>query len=384
MAKIISMKLKNVETRNDWYHFRLNVPKDLQDRIGKKVIKKSLETQDDLVAQRLADRLSQEWKAEFKAMRSDNPERNKSIDERIDTMRRAMRPPLDNFVENCCKHPDPEIERTLEDLEIEHDWIVEKQWWQVSVMGLYEDLRTATNKQEDPRMVRRVIRLYREMLNHCYAGLKEELGVAIDIPFRAPTWKAEGQDRAESQSSGYSKSKSTLSDCLKEILDDGKQREGRTILSLKSDVALFEEFHGVKPVGQYTLQDIISFRDDCLRKVTVNGHKLFPNLSLKQLIELPEGTLSANGKEAKKPSINTVKNRLRSIRQVFLHAKDTGKITVNPCATVKDIQQEANKVGKQSSKQEKAFTPEQIKEIMRASKAENGKTHPARRWATQL
>jgi integrase len=378
MAKMISMKLKNVETRDGWHHFRLNVPKDLQDRIGKKVIKKTLETQDDLVAQRAADRLTREWKTEFMAMRADNPERNKSVDERIDTMRQTMRPLLDADLAEATKLTDPDLEIILEDLQDEHDWLIQKQWKQVTVKGLYEDLRTATDKQDDPRMIRRVVRLYREMLNHYYVRLKEELDVAVDLPFRAPSWKSTRMPYEEGLTNGHQNTnKATLADCLEEILSDGKQRTEQTIKALKADVALFEEFLGKRPVQEFSITDIVSYRDDCLRMLPSNAHKKFEGKTLKELLAIPES-------EAKRPSLRTVANRLRNIRQVFIHAQKSGKILIDPCATVKDIKQQANKGGSKSRDEDKAFTTEQLKDILKASKAQNWKERPSRRWATQI
>ena len=103
---------------------------------------------------------------------------------------------------------------------------------------------------------------------------------------------------------------------------------------------------------KYTREDIVLFRDECLCKMPANGEKLFPKLSLKQLLALPK-------EKAKKISARRVGNRLGTVRQVFAHALARGLIAVDPCATVKDIKAPRKRGG--SREDDKAFTTESIR-----------------------
>ena len=63
-------KLTNVVQRGEIYHFRMNVPKDLQGHYNGKVAHTgTLETKDPLVASKKADALTKRYKQEHRVLR---------------------------------------------------------------------------------------------------------------------------------------------------------------------------------------------------------------------------------------------------------------------------------------------------------------------------
>ena len=62
-------KLTNVQLRGNVYHFRMNVPADLQEHYRRTAHTQSLETESSLEAERKADALTAKYKKEHQAVR---------------------------------------------------------------------------------------------------------------------------------------------------------------------------------------------------------------------------------------------------------------------------------------------------------------------------
>lgn len=95
---VISMRIKNTVIRQGWFHFRLSVPADLRQRIGKNEISQTLDTREPHEAKRLAGVLAEEWKMTFEGMRGNTAVLTEAdVDEKIQTFREKLRKRL--FVE---------------------------------------------------------------------------------------------------------------------------------------------------------------------------------------------------------------------------------------------------------------------------------------------
>jgi hypothetical protein len=71
---MIIITMRNVRLRNETYEFRMAVPADCEDSVGKKEITQSLKTGDSSLADVLAKELTSEWKAKFKKIRAEGAE----------------------------------------------------------------------------------------------------------------------------------------------------------------------------------------------------------------------------------------------------------------------------------------------------------------------
>ena len=66
---VITITMKNVIKRDKTYHFRIAVPDDCIELVGKSEITQSLKTKELAEAVRLAKGLTNDWKKKFKEIR---------------------------------------------------------------------------------------------------------------------------------------------------------------------------------------------------------------------------------------------------------------------------------------------------------------------------
>lgn len=70
---VVIITMKNVIKRDGTYYFRIIVPKDCQESVGKTEITQSLKTKDDVKAAVAATDLNRKWKKKFDSLRIANP-----------------------------------------------------------------------------------------------------------------------------------------------------------------------------------------------------------------------------------------------------------------------------------------------------------------------
>jgi hypothetical protein len=78
--------MQHVKLRNGIYHFRLRVPEDCQDAVGKKEIHRSLKTSDPTIAAAEEKKQLSEWEAKFEEIRRDRSTTTAIIARTTDTM----------------------------------------------------------------------------------------------------------------------------------------------------------------------------------------------------------------------------------------------------------------------------------------------------------
>ena len=146
---VIIITMKNVRLRNGIYEFRMAIPADCQDSVGKKEITQSLKTSDGSQADVLAKGLTSDWKAKFKQIRAEEIEQPVIIAKTNDTVA--------DFKLKLNTH----LEQHLD------DYLVNK---------TEEELIASSEGCMD------CISILQDSTNDCTVDLSDELGITLPLP----------------------------------------------------------------------------------------------------------------------------------------------------------------------------------------------------------
>lgn len=331
---VITMAIKHVILRGETYFFRMRVPQNCVDKIGKQEIIQSLKTSDLLEAGMAAKKLADSWKAKF---RSAQPPVSPAA------ARPDAPPPPENdagFRQNLIEQMEknlPKIfdEETEEQLQMRLDFYTDA----IHIIG--ENIQKEVDLSElgicwplnllgTPRQNRQRRRDLLSVLDMLREAVSDEM-------VGTPTKKSPPQNKeiAETDRATVKTPKSCPEehDILEvaELMLTAKKRIIKTKETVKADIRLLKEWTGNKSdITAYSKKDLIDFVQNCLPYLPANiarrGSK-YKGKTLRQCVEMTK----TDPEQYPPISHTTCGNRLVNTIMVFNYAKDhLGIIPINP------------------------------------------------------
>lgn len=374
------MKVPHVIQVKGTYHFRYTIPKDCRDRFkGKSVYKKSLKTDDIDEAKEQAVKLTKIWKAKIENVRAQRlakeGEESKplNLDGVAEEFRETIEPHIDKQIHRCLGLPNAELRKTLHvsienSIEAYRRCILKGSYTDQELVNLINPFAETDQFALDacmafePRgilesdvlssVARKVVPIILDGLLQLKTAIETELNISsAQITISAPP-----------VSSGK-----MISEVLAGMLQSTFRAE-KTALGIKANVELLIEWRGDIPIRTLTRDDLLDFRDNCLRKLPINAtkKKIFEGMTLQDVISTYKGNRLITSR--------TVNNKMNSIFQLLNFALETKEIDFAPTAKLK-IPEEKKKGGKE-------FSNDELK-IMVSLLEENPK-YPSRYWIPLL
>lgn len=356
-------KLRYVVERGGWYEFRLTVPKDLQEHFGKTAITAPLKTKNELEAQKQADELAKEYKAQFKELRTpsepapppkvqpdyvalqfgdeDLLKRNTEayelfVADRINRlvplfeyMKTGTVKVIDEYGETrieelkSCLHTDADglSANTLENIRIDY---LEDGSSLLSVCNRVAGSNTPPNVV----FLRKVARTVIPILISGYTQIRIDTMKAMNLN---PTKHIDDDNLNKVEQPlqvAHRESKQPPTHLFSDVVEKNlafKANKESHNKQFRSDVASFQEWTGDKPIAEYSTEDIVDYRDNCLRKLPKDWRKKYDVTNIRDAVKL--------GIEDR--SSTTINNILRKVNTTFNYAVKNRWIDFNPASGVK-------------------------------------------------
>jgi hypothetical protein len=332
---IVMVYMKNVIRRGETYCFRMRVPKDCVEQVGKKEIVYSLKTKNDREAQVAAEEMTQAWTAKFKRIRTpfnvlaakkagiavaDVPELS-FRQQLIDRMKKNLPAILDEEIEeslkariNCYSELIRRIQKNDRSLP-----------YAVPELGTSWPFTPPLSPGQDRRRSRDLIEVLTLL---CEAVANEMVSPPIkqEVPHKN---KKRVSAEPGDEPATATKEKHNVMD-VAELMIAAKKRIAKTDATIRADIRLLQEWVRDKhDIGAYTKKDLIDFVQNCLPYIPVNitKKKAYQGKSLRECVVLTK----KNPEKYTPISHITCGNRLVNIVMVFNYAKDQlGVIPINP------------------------------------------------------
>ena len=353
-------KLKNVQLRGKIYHFRMNIPKELQAHYTKTTHTQSLETSDALEASKKADVLTDKYKKEHRALRESM---------KMGTSVATPQPKQTNGPSFDLSFFEHELRNLSGDLSGLRKGALEKLYFkfgsaasafqyasdsELSVKDLDKDYLLPLSREtilelcmravgvddlSDGSLRRKTARLVIPKAKAILEDLVDEIapmigksvvhtepqlinGQWLDVPVSKPSVPI--VDSGKSNSSADSeRGKILFSEVYQRCLK-AKPRGKGTMDRMRSSAQLLMDWYGDKPINYYTKDRMRAFVSDCLMKVPPNMQKVKPwkSMTLKQIVKktIPEDVIEPD----------TMHNKLADLTTVFTFAVDDDYIVKHP------------------------------------------------------
>jgi integrase len=380
--------MKNVTQQGETYHFRIAVPKDCVEAVGKKEIFLSLGTKSWEEAGKRAAPLRKEWKAEFKRIRNaakgldsqstagDDPDVSESSSDYLQHYRVLMEKNLPALIDHSADEELPDI---AEHYVATIEYIQNADSRAPRQLDLPELEETGPLPSgETPGQTRKKRRALVTVLHEMEKAVTEELRE----PLKKETSPSQSTSKSVVTVEQPSVSTGEETDLLKvaELLIQSKTRNEATNSKVRAEVRHLKDWTlGKSDITKFTKADLIDYVQNCLPHIPAFMHQKekYKNKTLRQCVALTQ----KDPNKYPPLSYKTCENTLMRLNMVFNYAKDfLGVIPVNP---VKGI--EIPKVNAPKEKP-KAFTKKELKDMWKALTAvhlEIGK-RPSRYWVTVL
>ncbi len=331
---VITITMKNVRLRNNGiYEFRIRVPADCVDAVGKKEHTESLKTKDDAEAAIRAKKLTALWKNKFKQIRTAIPSpvqiteiHQETVSEFREKLNAHMRKHLLEFLDQFTNEELYELSNTYQgnigvikaDKSVTMNFSTE--------LGITYPLPT----QKSPGMMRRLNNVIIEALEEIRLAIDEEAGRSIsqeieqellDLP-KLPNTQTEPPPTAPKNGQSLA--------AVTQLMLDAKNLDGKFASLLTVETGLLQEWAGQKTdISEYTKTELVDYTRNCLPYIPKNMHhgSAYKNKTLKECVKLTKEDPS----KYVPISHRTCENRLTGLQMVFNYAKnDLGIITTNP------------------------------------------------------
>jgi integrase len=336
---VIIITMRNVRLRNETYEFRMAVPADCEDSVGKKEITQSLKTGDSSLADVLAKELTSEWKAKFKKIRAEGAEPPVVIAKTTNTVA--------DFESKLNAHlklhlGDYLVNQTEEELITSSEWCMNcistlKDSTDDSTVDLSVELGITLPlpKQKSPGMTRRINKAVIDALARIRKEIdteagwkvseKVEQGVLETIPKAAePTAQpVSSQDQSETGIAEITK-----------LMIKAKNTAKKNREMIENEVMYLQEWLGGKSdITQFTKSDLVDYIQNGLPYSPKNMRKKseYDGKSLAECVAM----VKKDPIKYVPISYRTCENRLVGLQSVFNYAKtQLALIKVNPAMGV--------------------------------------------------
>ena len=398
------VKLTNVIKRGGIYHFRMGIPKDLQGHYGKKEHTESLKTADELEARKKSEPLTAKYKAEHRKLRAVMKKEPISTIPKVAGAKKnafdlsAVEYELsqlsddlmgmENDALNTLYHRLGNVRHSLKfaiDKGLTEEWLsradlrpalgqtlLELCQEQAGVKDLSDDvLRRKTARFVIPKL--------QEMLELVEDKIPPLLGKTVS-PRTEPHLNPDGQwlDMPVSKPDPLSPTAKPTNDpapkavLYSKVADDCAQASTKNPKDKKSSRSmcnLLIEWHGDRPITEYTAQMLIPFTDDCLMKIPSGRNKLelWRDLPIKKCIS------ECSQEDLMLPK--TMLNYASSINAVFRYAVEEDLISKNPARKMKARLPEIED-------KDRSYSPDEVKTML--SLLEYDEKRPSRYWITLI
>lgn len=348
---IIVVKMKNLIQRGKNYYFRLTVPQDCKETVGKREILLSLKTDDPLKATKEADKLTEHWKACF-----DNLRKSKVSNKPLAPIKRVTTPSLmldytlDAFSNKLISHLEKNLPALLDkntDKELQElsrhyrDMILMfKDGFSMLDAGrMHLDLPelglTGLWKPAgSPGVERRRRRAVAEVLKTAQGMIDVELG--IDYSKRKNATALPETSGQKVPAKAPARIQAAVADRDFNIFDitdlmlNSKKRIPKTQITIRADVKNLSEWcGGCIDIRDFDKRALIDFVKECLPYIPKHAakKKCYNGVSLLEQTKMVKG----NPDKYVPISETTCKNRLTALSSVFNFAiKQLGVIPINP------------------------------------------------------
>jgi integrase len=374
------MKVPHVIRVKDTYHFRYTIPKDCRDHFqGRSVFKKSLKTDDIDEAQKQAEKLAKIWRARIEKIRAQKltkePEESKplNLEAVAEEFKKSIHPYIEKQIHRCLALPNAELRKTLHvsienSIEAYRRCILKGSYTDQELVNLINPFAETDQFALDTCMVFEP----RGILENDVLGgvARKVVPIILDGLLELKTAIEEALHISSAHITSSAPPVSTgkmISEVLSGMLQSTFRAE-KTTLGIKANVELLIEWRGDIPIRTLTRDDLLDFRDNCLRKLPINAtkQKIYDGMTIQDVIDTYEGNRFITNR--------TVNNKMNSIFQLMNYALETTEIDFAPIAKLK-IPEEKKKGGRE-------FTNGELKEMI--GLLENSEKHPSRYWVPLL
>lgn len=387
----------NVQRRNNGnYEFRKRIPKQLHKHYGKREVVESLKTKDEITANRNAEPLRKRYEAEFKSLllrivHDENPKKKDLSEseylffdygvrlriesENIDLV--VDKSKIEGFENYELGQLETFLDASLSDME----WVQEQSrysksvlkvcWftlWDLSLLEICQKVsgNSLDNNELRIKTARRVIPLITQKIK----SVKNDVA-AIRSGYISKINDEETTGVAESNGTSVSRSDTNplFSEVAEKYLDKENLKENSTH-ALKEGVSLFIEWAGDKPVLAYSVDELVDYRNNCLRKLPKNRNKknAYKGKTLKQSIK--------SGAADEHIGSTRIDTLISKVHTVFEHAKKRQWINHNPASDLKEPKQ------KTSRAPDKSYTDDELQKLFHALKYES--EAPSHYWVVMI
>ncbi len=340
---IVMVKMKNVVQRKSGYQFRMRVPKDCTEDLGKQWVYEALKTHDALEALPRADKLTAHWSKKFEAARnsksSDKPQLPNPLAETAQGPSEEVEAFRDELLERMNKNLPSVFDDTDED---ELRVISERYSEQITAvlrpmanehlilpeLGMEEPWVPHKNKRTNRLLQRVVVEIIQMMKNAIAEDLGEELSDRSDA--KAPNHS--GQKTNLSTPNANSEEEHDIIE-VTELMLSATKRVKRGEDSIRADAHALKEWCGKRDIATYTKGDLVDYVQNCLPYIPHHRStkKVYNDLSLRECVELTKGDQN----KYEPISHTTCKNRLINLCTIFNYAKDQlGLVQINPASKI--------------------------------------------------
>ena len=301
---VVIITMKNVIKRDGTYYFRIIVPKDCQESVGKTEITQSLKTKDDVKAAVAAADLNRKWKKKFDSLRTASPS--------IPVTVSGLNETVSDFRDALNAHMDQHLSDFLDRLS-EEDLLMHSREYRYKMSTIAKNAREVLNfseelgieyplpEQKSPGMTRKLNKVIIDALGRIRATIDKDLGRPVS-------------EKIDRDIDEPDPSKLTLADApaapsrngqdiveVARLMIEAKSLKEKFGLLLTGEVKNLQEWVGGKTdIAQYTKADLVDYIRTCLPYIPKNmlHNRDYKNKSLKECVELTKGDHLGNSVSA--------------------------------------------------------------------------------------
>jgi integrase len=381
---IIMVRMKSVLLRGKTYYFRMGVPTDCIEAIGRTEITQSLKTGDELEARTKSEKLRKIWAAKFAQIRKPVAPAPVALQDfgtiveefRYDFSTRAEKALLKLF-ETCS------AEKLRKRSEAYQECIALIRRGGKCSLRLPEiDLDDWPPEAiKNHRLVRVLSRELVAILNSMRLAIDEELGEPFSEQKKYSASEkvpASGETTKPSRRVAAPPLHKTDSMDIAEVASlmlAARRRVAKTVTTVRADIRLLKAWTGKGGVADFTKKDMIDFVQNCLPYIPSNmmKKKAFAGKSIRECIKLTKD----NPDKYIPISHTTCENRLVNISMVFNYAREQlGLVSINPAKGI-DIPEV-----RVIEDRPRGFTRDELSGLWAA--LHTGEQRPLLYWATVL
>ncbi len=381
---VITMELKHVILRGETYFFRMRVPQDCVEQVGKKEITYSLQTKDPLKAQATAKEAAQAWAAKFRRIRTPlhvlvaKKAGLAVVDETEPPFKQGLIDQMERSLPKIIEEPEEHLRGRFTHYTAIIDRIQRSDHtrsFDLPELGVGWPFSPPISPRQDRQRSRDLI----EILNLLCETVANEM-VSPPTKQEAPqkNKKRVSAEPGDKPAAATTERHNVMD--VAELMIAAKKRIAKTDATIRADIRLLQEWNRDKhDISAYTKKDLIDFVQNCLPYIPVNitKKKAYEGKSLRECV-----ALTKKHPEKYTPiSYITCGNRLVNIVMVFNYAKDQlGIIPINPARGIEIPKVRVIENGP------KGFTPNELTAMWAALQVvkEDVERKPSRYWATVL